>query len=123
MSAINKVILVGRLGADPKQQTFNSGKSAVSFDIATSYRSSEGTVTDWHRVKTFGPLADLCAKHLSKGRLCYIEGRLHHYRAEKEDQPPRYFTEVIAQEVSFLGPKPDHASTQPPASEDTAIPF
>lgn len=101
---INKVILVGHLGSDPEVRTAQSGQTVVKFPLATNTGYGERRKTDWHRVTVFGRTAEACAKHLSKGSNCYLEGRISYSRYEK-DNAVRYFTDVLANSVSFLGPK------------------
>ncbi len=98
---INKVILVGRLGAEVELRTAKSGASVARFPLATSFGSGERQETDWHRVTVFGRTAERCAAWLQKGQLCYLEGRVSYRRFEKDDQV-RYFTDIIAHKVEFL---------------------
>ncbi len=108
MSGINKVILVGRLGADPELKTVNSGQNVSRFSLATSenWVDKEGQKqerTEWHRVVVWGRLAEICAKHLSKGRQVYVEGRLQTRSWEDQQGQKKYSTEIVAQTVQFLG--------------------
>lgn len=105
MRSINNVILVGHLAADPEQSTMPSGRARVTFPVAT-YRetTSDGAkkdVTDYHRVATWGKLAETCGKYLRKGQGVYVEGRVLNRAYEKEGQR-RYVTEIHADEVSLL---------------------
>ena len=91
---INKVILVGNLGAKPELKTTNSGMSVSSMRLATSDRKKDGAtgdwvdITEWHTVTVFGSTADNCCKFLDKGRQIYVEGRLQTRKWEdKEGQP------------------------------------
>ena len=102
---INKVILVGRLGSDPEVRTAQNGQIVVKFPLATNTGYGERKKTDWHRVTVFGRTAEACAKYLSKGSNCYLEGRISYNRYEK-DNAVRYFTDVLSNSVSFLSPKP-----------------
>jgi single-strand DNA-binding protein len=108
MAGINKVILIGNLGADPETRYTQGGSAVSNFRIATSERwtSKDGQAqerTEWHRIVTFGRLAELCRDYLAKGRQVYIEGRLQTRQWEDKDKNKRSTTEVVAQVVQFLG--------------------
>jgi single-strand DNA-binding protein len=134
---INKVILVGHLGADPAFNQ-NPGKAAYCrLRIATNERAKAGTHTEWHQVMTFGHVAETCAKYLKKGRLVYIEGKLRFHTFQDRDGNTRGQLEIYADRVQFLGreeaiedpglppadppPAPPPASDPPPPEDD--IPF
>ena len=106
IGSVNKVILVGNLGADPDQRSTQSGRAVTSFRIATNERwnDSNGNPQDrtqWHRIVTWGRLAELCGQHLRKGRRVYLEGRIQNRSYEKDGQT-RYTTEIVAANVVFL---------------------
>jgi single-strand DNA-binding protein len=105
MRSVNKVILVGHLAADPEQSTSTSGRSRVTFPIATHRDiTSEGAkkeVTDYHRVVTWGKLGEICGKYLAKGQGVYVEGVILN-RAYEKDGQRRYVTEIRADEVNML---------------------
>lgn len=108
MSGINKVILVGRLGADPEMKKTSTGQTVTRLNIATSetWVNKEGNrqeKTEWHRTVVWGKLAETCAQHLSKGRQIYVEGRLQTRSWETEKGEKRFSTEVVATQVLFLG--------------------
>lgn len=108
MAGVNKVILVGHLGADPDVQTIPSGNTVAKLSIATSEQwvDKEGQRqerTEWHRVVVWGRQAENCGKYLSKGRQCYVEGRLQTRSWEDKDGQKRYTTEIVANTVQFLG--------------------
>ncbi len=105
---VNKVILIGNLGADPEARSTQSGSTVTNFRIATSekWTSKDGQAqerTEWHRIVTFGRLADHCRDYLSKGRQVYVEGRIQTNAWEDREGNKRYTTEIIAQTVQFLG--------------------
>lgn len=103
MSAdVNKVILVGRLGSDPEHKELSNNNQLVTFPLATTSGFGDKETTEWHKIKAFGKTAELCSRYLSKGRQCYIEGRVQYRRWEKDDGV-RYFTNIIANRVVFLG--------------------
>ena len=98
--SINKVILVGRLGQDPKLTYLPSGQPVAEFSVATdeSYKDREGNKVDrveWHRVKVFGKSAEFCGNYLAKGRLVYVEGTLRTRSWEDQQGQKRYMTEVV----------------------------
>ncbi|MFH0809305.1 MAG: single-stranded DNA-binding protein [Pseudomonadota bacterium] len=107
---VNKVILVGNLGADPEVRYTPSGTKVTSFRIATSERrkDKEGNWqehTEWHPIVTFGKLADVCGEHLFKGKQVYVEGRLQTRSWEDRDGQKKYRTEIIASDMRMLGSK------------------
>ncbi|QAZ68404.1 single-stranded DNA-binding protein [Solidesulfovibrio carbinolicus] len=98
--SINKVILVGRLGQDPKLNYLPSGQPVAEFSVATdeSYKDREGNKvekTEWHRVKVFGRSAEFCNNYLAKGRLVYIEGSIRTRSWDDQQGQKRYMTEVV----------------------------
>jgi len=108
MSGINKVLLIGRLGADPEIKTVGSGQQVARLSLATSenWTDKEGQKqerTEWHRVVVWGKLAELCGRFLSKGRQVYVEGRLQTRSWEDQGGAKRYTTEIVASTVQFLG--------------------
>ncbi len=107
MSGVNKVIIVGRLGADPEQKSVGTG-TVTRLSIATSenWVDKEGKKqerTEWHRIVVWGKLAEICGKHLSKGRQVYVEGRLQTRSWEDQQGQKKYSTEIVANTVQFLG--------------------
>lgn len=105
---INKVILVGNLGADPETRYTPGGAAITSIRIATSeawkdkQTGEQQERTEWHRVKFFGRLAEIAGEYLKKGSQVYIEGKLRTEEWEK-DGVKRYSTDVIADEMQMLG--------------------
>jgi single-strand DNA-binding protein len=107
---INKVILVGRLGADPEVRYTQDGTMVTNFRMATDEtrkdKSGERvTRTEWHRIVTFGKLAEICGNYLSKGRLVYVEGRIQTRQWEDNEGTKRYTTEIVAQNMQMLESK------------------
>ncbi len=105
---VNKVILVGNLGADPETRTAQSGNMVANLRIATTERTKdrEGNWTDqteWHRVVCFGRTAETVSKYLRKGRQVYIEGRIQTRKWQDKEGRDRWSTEVVARDVRFLG--------------------
>jgi single-strand DNA-binding protein len=109
MAGINKVILVGRLGRDPEMRYTTDGRSICNFSLATSDEWKDKNTgekkekTEWHRVTIFGKLADVCGQYLVKGRQVYLEGKIQTRSWEADDGTTKYATDVIANEVQFLG--------------------
>ncbi|HYH05597.1 MAG TPA: single-stranded DNA-binding protein [Thermoanaerobaculia bacterium] len=105
MRSVNKVILVGHLAGDPEHSTTAAGRIRVTFPVATHRdTTSDGAnkeVTDYHRVVTWGRLAEICQRYLSNGQGIYVEGMLLN-RAYDKDGMRRYVTEVRADEVNML---------------------
>ncbi|OQW52848.1 MAG: single-stranded DNA-binding protein [Proteobacteria bacterium SG_bin7] len=108
MAGVNKVIIVGRLGANPEVRKVSSGQSVGHFNVATSenwvdQQGQKQERTEWHRIVVWGKLADICGQHLSKGRQVYVEGRLTTRQWEDKQGQKRYTTEIVANTVQFLG--------------------
>lgn len=104
--SLNKVLLIGRLGADPEMRYTGSGMPVTSFSLATNrqWTDKEGTAqdeTDWHNIVAWDRLAQICNEHLSKGRLVYIEGRLRTRTYEANGQK-QYRTEIVASDMLML---------------------
>jgi single-strand DNA-binding protein len=103
---VNKVILLGRLGADPDIRYSASGTAVAKFNVATNdYDPSSETKerTEWHRVVAFGKTAEIAGNYLSKGRQVYIEGSLRTQQWEDAQGVKRYTTEIIVREMQLLG--------------------
>jgi len=105
---VNKVILIGNLGADPELRYTPSGTAVCNFRIATneSYKDREGNQvekTEWHNVVAWERLAEICGEYLKKGRPVYVEGSLQTRQWEDQDGNTRYTTEVKAREMQMLG--------------------
>ncbi|KLD79141.1 single-stranded DNA-binding protein [Xanthomonas hyacinthi DSM 19077] len=106
---INKVIIVGNLGADPETRYTGSGTAITSLRIATSEAWTDKASgekqerTEWHRVKLFGKLAEIAGEYLKKGRQVYIEGSLRTDKYTDKDGIERYSTDIIGNEMQMLG--------------------
>ena len=122
MAGVNKVILVGNLGRDPELRYTQNGQAVANFTLATSEswtdKSGEKAErTEWHRIVTWGKLAEMCAQYLSKGRTVYIEGRLQTRDWEDRDGNKRQTTEINAGTVQFLGgPRSEGGGSRSPQS-------
>ena len=106
---INKVILIGNLGADPETRAMPSGSQVANLRIATSESWRDKTSgeqqerTEWHRVALFGRLAEIAAEYLRKGSQVYIEGSLRTRKWQDKQGNERYSTEIIGNEMEMLG--------------------
>lgn len=127
---LNKTMLIGRLGRDPEARHSKGGLAITSFPIVTTLVWKDKTsgekkeITEWHRIVAFDKLAEICSQYLSKGKLVYIEGRLH-TRSWEQDGVTRYITEVRASTMHTLSTKEgrsngasDNTATDIPPSRD-----
>ncbi|MGN6659092.1 MAG: single-stranded DNA-binding protein [Achromobacter mucicolens] len=111
MASVNKVILVGNLGADPEVRNMPSGDAVANASLATTDRWKDKTngeikeATEWHRLSFFGRHAELAGEFLRKGSPIYVEGSLRTRKWEKDGQT-HYTTEVRVEKMQFLGSKP-----------------
>ncbi len=129
--SLNKVQLIGHLGADPESRFTTSGSAVTNFNLATneSWRSTEGETkekTEWHRVVLFGKMAETAAEFMKKGQLVYIEGRLQTRSWEDKDKVKRYTTEILCDNFTMLGRKSDDSgssSSTKPSEQDDDLPF
>ncbi|PRG95651.1 single-stranded DNA-binding protein [Burkholderia gladioli] len=109
MASVNKVILVGNLGADPEVRYLPSGDAVANIRLATTDRYKDKAtnefkeVTEWHRVAFFGRLAEIVNEYLKKGSAVYIEGRLRTRKWQGQDGQDRYSTEIVADQMQMLG--------------------
>ncbi len=123
---LNKVILIGNLGADPETRAMPSGMSVANLRIATSesWRDKQSGEqqerTEWHRVALFGRLGEVAAEYLRKGSQVYIEGRLRTRKWQDKQGNDRYSTEIVGDEMLMLGGK--SASAGASASIGGAVP-
>lgn len=113
---VNKVILIGHLGADPEVRYTANGTAIAKFRIATTetFNDKSGNrqeLTEWHNITAWGKLAEICGQYLAKGKQVYIEGRLRTTSYEK-DGVKRYSTEIIARDMQMLGAAPERAGTR-----------
>ena len=106
---INKVMLIGNLGADPEVRYTQNGEAVANFRIATTetWKKDGEKVeqTEWHKIVAFKRLGEICGEYLSKGSKVYIEGRLQTRKWEDRDGNARYTTEVVAREMKMLSPR------------------
>src|SRR5574343_250865 len=123
MASVNKVILVGNLGADPETRYAPRGDAICNIRIATTDTWRDKTsgekreATEWHRVVFFGKLAEIAGQYLKKGRSVYVEGRLQTRKWQDKEGRDQYTTEIRADQMQMLGGQSDSAqqATRQPA--------
>jgi single-strand DNA-binding protein len=108
MASVNKVILIGNLGADPELKYTPSNRPLCNLSVATNevFKDKSGQRqerTEWHRVTVWGEQAETCSKYLGKGRSVYVEGKLQTRSWDDKDGKKRYSTDIVADRVVFLG--------------------
>jgi single-strand DNA-binding protein len=140
MASVNKVILIGNLGADPELRFTPAGAPVASFNIATTerWKDKDGQPqerTDWHRIILWNRPAEIAKEYLRKGSSVYVEGRLQTRNYDDKDGNKRYITEIIGQRMQLLGGRgggvvsEGGAAEPPPAPpegldrEDDDLPF
>ena len=123
MAGVNKVILVGNLGKDPKVRYLDNGVAVANFSLATTenYKNKAGervSQTEWHNVVLWRGLAEVAEKYLKKGASIYIEGKIKTSKWEDKDGNTRYNTEILADNMTMLGGKqfPEHPPSLSPNS-------
>ncbi|MHB8830230.1 MAG: single-stranded DNA-binding protein [Syntrophales bacterium] len=137
---INKAILVGRLGKDPEVRYTPDGMMVTNFTMATDEQwkdknGDKAQKTEWHKIVTFGKLAEICGKYLIKGKLVFVEGRIQTRSWEDKDGVKRYTTEIVASNMQMLDskgqrdsdtgreePPPPHPGVDGPMPDDD-VPF
>ena len=123
---MNKVILAGRLSKEPEVRYTQSGKAVASFSIAVNDGYGENKKTNFFNIVAWQKLAEICGNNLIKGSQVLIEGRLQTRSYDAQDGTKRYVTEVIANEVEFMGSKKSnnsHEDLGTPIDDTEEIPF
>lgn len=105
---VNKVILVGNLGKDPEVRYTANQTAVANMSLATTERRKDQTgnwvnQTEWHRVVSFGKLAEFCTNYLKKGRQVYVEGKIRTSKWQDKEGKDRYTTEIVADTIQFVG--------------------
>ena len=109
MASVNKVILVGNLGADPETKYLPSGDAVTNIRLATTDRWKDKAsgemkeATEWHRIAFFGRLAEIAGEYLKKGSQVYVEGRIRTRKWQDKEGQDRYSTEIVADTMQMLG--------------------
>ena len=117
MASVNKVILVGNLGADPEVRYMSNGEAVANVRLATteSWKDKNSgekrEVTEWHRVVFYRKLAEIVGQYLKKGSSVYIEGRIGTRKWQDKEGQERYTTEIEATEMQMLGGRQSAASS------------
>jgi len=128
---LNKVTLIGNLGADPEVRYMPQGGAVTSISLATTRRwkdkqsGERKDATEWHRVIFFNRLAEVAGEYLKKGSQVYVEGRLQTRKWQGQDGQDRYTTEIIAEEMQMLGSRSGGTGSfgdQPQASGSYSAP-
>ena len=127
MLTLNKVMLIGHLGADPDVHYTPDGTAVANLSIATSQQVKKGDhweegETEWHRVVAWGHLAEICSEYLNKGSKVYVEGRLRTRDWKDKEGNKRYQTEIVAKNLIMLDSKSQSAKPSR-ADEEEDIPF
>ncbi len=132
---LNKVLLIGRLGADPEIRYTSDGTAVANFSIATNRPIKRGEQweeeTDWHKIVAWKRLAEVCSEYLRKGSNIYVEGQLRTRSWEDRDGNKRWTTEVVARDMMMLDSKVEGKAggtdLEPPQPEgmpeDIDVPF
>jgi single-strand DNA-binding protein len=120
--SVNKVMLIGRLGQNPELRYTQSGQPVCNFSLATSenWKDKGGQKqehTEWHKIVVWGKLAEVCTQYLQKGRQAFIEGRIQTRQWQDQEGATRYTTEVLAQQVQFLGSNKEQSNDSPPTEQ------
>ncbi len=124
---VNKVILIGNLGKDPELRYTPGGQAVATFSLATTERWNDKNGqrqdrTEWHNIVVWGKLAELVNQYLKKGRSAYIEGRITTRSWDDRDGVKKYRTEIVANQVQFLGSANSSANDMEPSVMDQNIP-
>ena len=129
MAALNKVLLIGNLGADPEVKTLQSGDKVAVIRLATteSYKNKNGEKvedTEWHRIEFWGGLAGVVEQYVSKGDSIYVEGRIKTDKYTDANNVEKYSTKIRATNMQMLSRKPQTAGGAPaPDLGDDGLPF
>lgn len=123
---VNKVILIGHLGADPEVRAMPSGESVANLRIATSEGWTDKNSgekqerTEWHRVSLFGRVAEVASEYLHKGSQVYIEGQLRTRKWQDKQGNDRYSTEIVGREMQMIGGRGEGEAQRPAPAAGSA---
>ena len=120
-------MLIGRLGKDPEIKQLESGSKVASFSLATdaSYKDKQGNKvdkTDWTNVVYFGKQAELIERYVKKGSMIYVEGKIS-TRSYEKDGITKYITEIVGNQIKFLGGNTSESPNSSPETENDDLPF
>ena len=127
MASVNKVILIGNLGADPETRYLPSGDAVTNLRLATTdvWKDKSGEKqehTEWHRISFFGKLAEIAGEYLKKGSPVYVEGRIRTRKWQDKEGQDRYSTEIVADRMQLLGSRgsgAESAAREPAAASSS----
>ncbi len=122
---INKVTLIGHLGADPEVRHLEGGTSVARFSLATNenYQDKGGnwqTQTEWHNVVAWRNLADRVERYLKKGMLVYVEGKISYRKYTTQEGQERYVTDIVANNIRILEKRDSSEAVEAPLSTPPA---
>ena len=123
MASVNKVIIVGNLGADPETRYLPSGEAVTNIRVATTDRWKDKAsgemkeATEWHRIAFFGRLAEVAGEYLKKGSQVYVEGSLRTRKWQDKEGQDRYSTEIRGDAMQMLGPRAGSGEPREPAGQ------
>jgi single-strand DNA-binding protein len=126
MASYNRVLILGNLGKDPELKFGNTGTAFCKFSVATTdtWNDKDGNKqekTEWHNITVFGKTAENCGQYLAKGRQVFVEGKLQTRSYDDKDGVKRYVTEIVAQQVKFLGGNPQGVQQTFPSASGSAV--
>ena len=119
MASVNRVTLIGNLGADPETRYMPNGDAVANIRLATTESwkdkasGEKKEITEWHRVVFYRKLGEIAGQYLKKGSAVYIEGRIRTRKWQDKDGQERYTTEIEANEMQMLGGKSDRSESAP----------
>lgn len=128
MASVNRITLVGNVGADPEIRYMPDGKPTATVRLATTDKWKDKATgemreaTEWHRVVFFGKLAEIVGEYVTKGQQLYVEGKNKTRKWTDSNGVDRYTTEVVGREMQMLGKKGDNAGKTPAAPQDDTPP-
>lgn len=134
MASLNKVTLIGNLGADPETRYMTNGDAVCNINLATtdSWRDKasgeQREATEWHRLVFYRRLAEIASQYLRKGAQIYVEGKIQTRKWTDKDGIDRYTTQVVVDEMKMLGKRqggseqPTSDRANPFAPQDSAVP-
>ena len=128
MAALNKVLLIGNLGADPEVKVLPSGDKVVTIRLATTeiYKNKNGERmedTVWHRIEFWGGLGAIVEQYVKKGDSLYVEGRIRTEKYTDSNQVERYSTKIRAANMQMLSRRPKEPAEPLPQGSDDGLPF
>ncbi len=118
--SLNRVQIIGNLGADPELRTTTNGARVANISVATSRRwndrqGQQQEKTEWHKVIFWEKLAELCERYLKRGDRVYVEGSIEYRQYEDKDGQTRYITEIRGREIIMLGGRGENAQYDAPS--------